>query len=213
MADELKYPLTTTRLIKLLNNVCNDANDAYDKILVHIPKHISSSMTFNSKDNKNKNKQSVRLPRYRNAEIESVAALERGDFDTYYNEQVIKTLRRNNILSYVYEIEPPTFADALPLKKGKKSPSPSPEQKKVQSKKIKDTVVNNMLQAYPFNLFNFKTRDECKSSSRSKPYYINKTDILDIIGKDENLVKAFPKGYKKLSKSDICDVFFETKKW
>lgn len=75
--------------------------------------------------------------------------------------------------------------------------------------KIKDTFVKNMLDEYPFNLFNFKTRDECKSSSRSKAYYIKKTDMMNIINTTPELKKIFPTNFKKLAKDELCDIVFD----
>lgn len=75
--------------------------------------------------------------------------------------------------------------------------------------KIKDKFVKNMLDAYPFNLFNFKSRDECKSSNRTKAYYIKKTDMLNIINSTPELKKIFPANFKKLPKDDLCDVVFD----
>lgn len=77
------------------------------------------------------------------------------------------------------------------------------------SKKIKNQYMKNMLNTYPFNLFNFKTREECKSSARSKPYYIKKSDMLNIINETPELKKIFPAKYKQLPKEDLCDIVFD----
>jgi hypothetical protein len=69
--------------------------------------------------------------------------------------------------------------------------------------------MKNMLNTYPFNLFNFKTREECKSAARSKPYYIKKSDMLNIINDTPELKKIFPAKYKQLPKEDLCDIFFD----
>ena len=231
---------SASHLIAFLKKTNKPLNN--DIHLKKMPVFIDSSMSFDNGNN------IIHLASYRNAETESLVAVQNDDYDTFYNEQVIKhhllslqepIVKELNALrhslnhhvtnaqiekmqelqddisrhSYIsYEITPLTLTESQ-RKETAKQVAKTKEVAKKQKKEIKEKVVKNMLQSYPFNLFNFKTRDECKSSARSKAYYINKSDMLDIIDKDENLVKAFPKGYKKLSKGEICDVFFDTKKW
>lgn len=54
----------------------------------------------------------------------------------------------------------------------------------------------------------FKTLEECTSTKRSKPYYLSKKEIFDIIEKDPELKKKVGKMYKKLSREDLCDKLF-----
>ena len=95
--------------------------------------------------------------------------------------------------------------------KATKPSKPSKPSTSTSTNKIKHKVVKGILKAYPLNLFNFKNRDECKSSSRSKSYYINKTDLINTIKNDDRLAASFPKGLAKLSKDAICNILFDTK--
>lgn len=90
-----------------------------------------------------------------------------------------------------------------------KSKSNSNSKSKTKVDAIKNSAIKNILGTYPFNMFKFKSRQECVSRERSKSYYINKADLLNIINSDPKLVKRFPKGYKKLSKEELCDVIFD----
>jgi len=56
--------------------------------------------------------------------------------------------------------------------------------------------------------FRFNTEEECKSAKRSKPYYTQKKDLLDIISKNSKLKPQFPR-ISKMSKDEICDKLFE----
>lgn len=80
------------------------------------------------------------------------------------------------------------------------------DKKKKQQQKIKETVIERILNDYPFNLFKFKTLQECESRETSKPYYISKKDLLDIIDKNNNIKQLFPKGYKAFKKEQICKI-------
>ena len=54
----------------------------------------------------------------------------------------------------------------------------------------------------------FNTLEECNSTKRSKPYYLTKKELYDIIEKDPLLKKKVGKMYKKLSRQDLCDKLF-----
>lgn len=56
--------------------------------------------------------------------------------------------------------------------------------------------------------FLFATEEECKSAKRSKPYYTQKTNLIDIISKNAKLKPQFPK-ISKMSKDEICEKLFE----
>lgn len=142
----------------------------------------------------------TRLPTYANAPSRARIARHEHDYDALYNELAIAALLKKT----TYMIEPEHAEEA----KAAKSHKTSPKRSKKSSEKIKKSVLGQMMNEYPFNLFNFKTRDECKSSSRSKGYYISKKDLVDIIEKDPELSKAFPKGFKKQPKEAICDTLF-----
>ncbi len=134
------------------------------------------------------------LPTFRNGPRAIAKARETRDYDALYNELVLQTLLGTD-----------TYMVAA------KSPEPKAETKakaKSKAKKV-SPVIKNMLNEYPFNLFKFKTRDECKSSSRSKSYYMNKNDLVDVISNDPELSRAFPKGVKKMHKDEICDAIFD----
>jgi hypothetical protein len=179
--------------------------DNYDEHVLNIPIHLASDMTFRSLG------KNIIPPIYKNANVEIARIIKENKagamyFDEIYAEEYIKCLNKNPVYIVV---------DATETKHSPKThSSPSPNQKrKKQNIKIKEKVIKNMINTYPFNLFNFKTRDECKSSSRSKEYYINKSDLLNIIKTDPNLTKSFPKGsLSKLPKGEICDIIFD-KKW
>lgn len=134
------------------------------------------------------------LPTFRNGPRAIAKAREARDYDALYDELVFQTLLGTD-----------TYMVAAP----RVSKSPKPKAKtKAKAKKV-SPVIKNMLNEYPFNLFKFKTRDECKSSSRSKSYYMNKNDLVDVISNDPELSRAFPKGVKKMPKDEICDAIFD----
>lgn len=56
--------------------------------------------------------------------------------------------------------------------------------------------------------FAFKTADECTTKLRSKPYYISKDKLIEAISNDEELLKIFPKNFRKMTKEDLCHVLF-----
>lgn len=85
------------------------------------------------------------------------------------------------------------------------------DKKKKQQQKIKEVVIGRILGDYPFNLFNFKTLQECESRETSKPYYVSKKDLLEIIDKNSNIKQLFPKGYKTFKKEQICKVLVENR--
>lgn len=58
--------------------------------------------------------------------------------------------------------------------------------------------------------FLFNTMDECKNSKRSKEYYMNKDQILEVISKDSELQRKLGKMYKKLSKEELCKKLLNT---
>ena len=134
------------------------------------------------------------LPTFRNGPRAIAKAREARDYDALYDELVLQTLLGTD-----------TYMVAAP----RVSKSPEPKAKaKTKAKKV-SPVIKNMLNEYPFNLFKFKTRDECKSNSRSKSYYMNKNDLVDVISNDPELSRAFPKGVKKMRKDEICDAIFD----
>lgn len=79
------------------------------------------------------------------------------------------------------------------------------EEAPAKTKKTKTKVVAspNVADDFPF-----KTEEECKSAKRSKPYYTQKKDLVEIIGKNSKLKPQFPR-ISKMSKDEICDKLFE----
>lgn len=51
----------------------------------------------------------------------------------------------------------------------------------------------------------FKTLDECNSTKRSKPFYMNKAQLHEIIESDPELKKKVGKMFKKMSRVELCD--------
>jgi hypothetical protein len=140
------------------------------------------------------------LPTFRNGPRAIAKAREARDYDALYDELVLQTLLGTD-----------TYMFAAPRVAKSPEPKAKAETKaktKAKAKKV-SPVIKNMLNEYPFNLFKFKTRDECKSSSRSKSYYMNKNDLVDVISNDPELSRAFPKGVKKMPKDQICDAIFD----
>jgi len=177
--------------------------DLYDEHITNLPIHLASDMVFTV------GRKRITLPIYKNANVEIARLVKENKpgstyFDDIYAEEYMKFSKN----SPVYMIQEPTEIAYSP-EQNKNTRNKKTQQ---QNTKIKDKVIKNMMNTYPFNLFNFKTRDECKSSSRSKEYYINKSDLVNIIKADPNLTKSFPKGYSKLPKGELCDVIFD-KKW
>ena len=78
-----------------------------------------------------------------------------------------------------------------------------------RNEKIKQKVIDKIMLDYPFNLFKFSKKSECESRETSKPYYISKKDLLNVIESNPDLTARFPKGYKSLKKEDLCGVIFK----
>jgi hypothetical protein len=51
----------------------------------------------------------------------------------------------------------------------------------------------------------FKTLDECNSTKRSKAFYLNKSQLHEIIENDAELKKKVGKLFKKMSRAELCD--------
>ena len=97
--------------------------------------------------------------------------------------------------AYVIDTQPVVTTSSSPKDKNtKKQPS-----KYKMPKAVFDVLMNNLP---------FKNAVECKSSAKSKPYFISKLDLVAYIKKNPDLEKYFPKNYKTLNKGDLCDVVF-----
>lgn len=90
-----------------------------------------------------------------------------------------------------------------------KDPEINVQKSSSRNEKIKQKVIENIMMEYPFNLFKFNKRSECESRETSKPYYISKKDMLQVIQSNPDLTAKFPKGYKTLKKEDLCGVIFK----
>jgi hypothetical protein len=77
---------------------------------------------------------------------------------------------------------------------------------------VKEKVKKTLLDSWPLSLFKFRTNAECKSSKRSASYFVSKSDLIEIIQKDAELSKMFPKNYKSKSKDELCDVIVPLEK-
>ena len=51
----------------------------------------------------------------------------------------------------------------------------------------------------------FKTLEECNSTKHSKPYYMSKAKLYELIEKDPELKKKVGKMYKKMTRNELCD--------
>ena len=106
-------------------------------------------------------------------------------------------------------LKQPTIVPVQPKPKKKivppppKVPSPkplSPKEKKEVVESIKDLLKQS---------FQFQTHQECTSKARTKPFFVSKDDILKIIEENEKLKKLMPANYKKLTKDQLCEIFFK----
>lgn len=86
------------------------------------------------------------------------------------------------------------------------------EEEQNRQKIVKEKVKKQLLNSWPLNLFKFKSNTECKSSKRSASYFVSKSDLIDIIQKDAELSKIFPKNYKSKSKEKLCDILVPLEK-
>ena len=179
-----------------------------------IPVHIDSTTT---------------LPIYQNNRRIVATAIEKRDYETLYHERLLTALlqsdtymthaatalaknksKNTNTIKSKSKSKSKSSSTISPRSsKSCKSSKSSKSSSKINHEKIKQGVISKMLSEYPFNLFNFQSRDECKSKSTSKSYYISKTTLVDIIASNPDLAGVFPKGYKKLPKETICDTLFD----
>jgi hypothetical protein len=102
--------------------------------------------------------------------------------------------------SYVIDTQPVVTSTSSPsVKDSVKNKTTKPSTQYKMPKAVFETLMTNLP---------FKNSVECKSSSSSKPYYISKVDLLAYIKNNQNIAEYFPKNYKSLSKSELCDVVF-----
>lgn len=58
-------------------------------------------------------------------------------------------------------------------------------------------------------VYRFKDKAECTSKQRTKPFYMSKDDIIKEIDNSQELKKLMPQNYKKLSKEQLCEYFYQ----
>lgn len=90
--------------------------------------------------------------------------------------------------------------------------APTPPKKKPAPKKFtKQTteVITSNIKDLLSN-FAFKSKTECVSKQRTKPYYASKEEILEKIESNPDIKKLMPANYKKLTKDKLCEVFFSS---
>ena len=195
---------------------------------------------LNKDKDKDKDDNTTKVPVYENL-FRKLEAVKKGRqpnrFDDAYEYQVVDALKPKDKRSVLVGFESPKnkrvidiqpklkktrAKKAVETKDQKKDPKKSKitKDKKVTNSKdkkdlrqsnIKSKVINEMMTEYPFSQFQFHTREECKSSSHTKPYYISKKDLVDIIENNVELKGLFPKGHKNLKKEDICDILMTSK--
>lgn len=123
----------------------------------------------------------------------------------YYHKDFIPKVKEN-LIGRTF------FIEVLPVIEETQEVSVEKSKLSKRNDKIKEKVINDMLLAYPFNMFKFKTQKECESRERSKPYYISKKEMVDIISKNNDIKKLYPKEYKNLKKEELCKVIFDKNK-
>ena len=123
----------------------------------------------------------------------------------YYHKDFIPSIKEN-LIGRTF------FIDILPVIEETKEITVEKSKLSKRHEKIKNKVISNMLLAYPFNMFQFKTQKECESREVSKPYYISKKDMVNIISENNDIKKLYPKGYKNLKKEELCKVIFDNNK-
>lgn len=87
-------------------------------------------------------------------------------------------------------------------------PKKKPRVKNKLSKETTQVITSNIKEL--LSDFAFKTKTECVSKQRTKPYYASKEEILEKIESNPELKKLMPTNYKKLTKDKLCEVFFAT---
>lgn len=128
-----------------------------------------------------------------------------------YKDKLLKDLELLNIHIKKYDMGCMYYIDKLPtiVETQEKVQIIKSDKKSKRQTKIKKNVINEILLGYPFNMFNFKSKEECNSRETSKPYYISKKEMVDVITNNNDLKQMFPKGYKTLKKEELCKVVFE----
>lgn len=98
----------------------------------------------------------------------------------------------------------------------KSSEKKDPKMSKIE-KKAKKILQKNQTQEFNASTYKkklikflFNTMDECKTSKRSKEYYMSREQILEVISKDPELQKKLGKMYKTLSKEELCKKLLNT---
>lgn len=71
---------------------------------------------------------------------------------------------------------------------------------KTKTKPPKKLPASGLLASLPF-----KTKKECSSAERNKPYYMSKTDLMKIIRANPGLKAKMPPNFAKLEKADLCE--------
>lgn len=100
--------------------------------------------------------------------------------------------------------------DARKEKTTKKARTLSPSAVLVRNKRVKELVMPQILGRFPLERLPVQMRsvEECTSKARSKPYYMTKEQLLATIDSDAELQHFFGKGYRGMTKEQLCQVMF-----
>lgn len=204
----LKYLQSDNKKIFFTNFFIFEDAETDEKIKVTLPSYVNVNAEINKIQDSKKKKERKQL-----VELEYILAISKSKLW----KDILTLNSKANIALYpikkgdVYYIKTlPEFSEYKDDTKTK-TKKKSAKTKNVRNDKVKEKVISDMLLQYPFNVFNFKTREECESRQTSKPYYISKKDMIDKISANQDLLKAFPKGYKQLKKEELCKVVFNEK--
>ena len=101
----------------------------------------------------------------------------------------------------------PWIVEAKPPAPPAPSPSPSPAPPAQPSE---DTTYQGLVDMLK-RAFPFASKEECNTTKRSAPQFMNKEAIINTIANDTELKQKYTRITKSMSKSKICDELFAMK--
>jgi hypothetical protein len=78
------------------------------------------------------------------------------------------------------------------------------KKKKALTEEQKEKVIKNTIKM----ILKPKTKEECVSKAKSKPFFMSLKEILEYIEENPELKSSLPKNYKSLTKEQLCDAIY-----
>lgn len=172
-----------------INKIQNDIDDIYTYYDLIIKEEIPKDKTKLETLYKNMQNDKTLIPQYVSAYIKFMKSKQNYEPITY----LVKSI--------------PKLTNAKDPKEVKEVKEEKNKPKKLTDKNVK--VIKKNIKDLVKDKFKAKTNEECKSKQRTKPYFMKKDEILEIIEKNPELKKLLPANYKTLDKDNLCKYIFD----